>query len=154
MVDADGTATVLERVGPTYPNGILVEPDGGVVWDESYTREVRRRRPDGSIELLTTLPENRVADGMKRDRAGRIYIAGVTSGGIDVLEADGTVAGFIELGGEPLNCVFEGADLYVADFGEDNTVTGEPDLQTGRLLRVSVGEQGAPVHRGQIGGSG
>jgi gluconolactonase len=150
VVEPDGTASVLERVGPTYPNGIVVEPDGAIVWNESYPRRVRRRRPDGSVELLATLPEDRVADGMKIAEGGRIYVAGVSSGGLDVLAPDGERVGFVLIGGEPLNCVFDGTDLYVADFGEGNIAGDDPAPATGRLLRVRLGVAGRPLHRGAI----
>ena len=150
VVEPDGTASVLERVGPSYPNGIVAEPDGSIVWNESYTRQVKRRRPDGSIELLATLPENRVADGMKLAGNGNIYVTGVTSGGIDVLAPNGDSVGFVEVGGEPLNCVFDGNELYVADFGEGSMTADDPAPKTGRLLHVRLDVAGRPLYRGSI----
>lgn len=151
VVEPDGTATILERVGPTFPNGIVAEPDGSIVWNESFTRRVRRRRPDGTIELLATLPEDRIPDGMKLATDGSIYIAGVTAGGIDVLSPEGEPRGFIATGGTPLNCVFDGSALLVADFG-DADVTGGDDLapECGRLLRIATDVEGRPLLRGAI----
>lgn len=154
-VDPRGVATVLERVGPSYPNGIVAEPDGSVVWDETFTRRVKRRRPDGSVELLATLPEDRVLDGIKRAANGDLYITGATSGGIDVLAPTGEVVDFIRTGGTPLNCVFDGADLYVADFGDaalDDEENTEP--MSGRLLRLDLGVAGQPLYRGAISSQG
>src|SRR4051794_24812576 len=34
VIDADGRSEILEEVGPTYPNGIVAEPDGSIVWVE------------------------------------------------------------------------------------------------------------------------
>lgn len=150
VVDAGGTATVLEEVGPSYPNGIVVEPDGSIVWDESYTRQVKRRRPDGSVELLATLPEGRILDGMKRAENGDLYITGATSGGIDVLSPTGEVE-FIRTGGTPLNCVFHGDGLLVTDYGEaalDDD--GDEAASAGRLLRLTLGVAGQPLYRGAI----
>src|SRR5205807_643703 len=96
VAEPDGTAHVIERVGPTYPNGIVVEPDGSVVWNESYTRRVRRRRPDGSVETVTEMPEGRIPDGMKLAMDGRLFVATVSSGGIDVVAPDGELLAFIE----------------------------------------------------------
>ena len=31
-IDADGTAHVLEELEPVYPNGIVAEPDGAILW--------------------------------------------------------------------------------------------------------------------------
>lgn len=151
VVEADGTATVLEEVGPSFPNGIVAEADGSVVWNESFTRRVRRRRPDGSVELLATLPEDRILDGMKVAADGELYVTGVTSGGIDVLTPAGEPIRFIETGGTPLNCVFDGDDLLVADFGEWSPEAEQGRVATGRLTRVFAGVAGQPLFRGAVG---
>jgi gluconolactonase len=150
VVDPSGTARVLEAVGPSYPNGIVAEPDGGVVWDESYTRKVKRRRPDGSVELLATLPEDRILDGLKRAENGDLYVTGVTSGGIDRLSPTGEIVDFIPTGGSPLNCVFDGRALFVADFGQAALDDEEGADRAGRLLRLDLGVRGQPLYRGAI----
>jgi len=48
----------------------------------------------------------------------------------------------------PLNCVFDGTSLYVADFGHADT-TGAAQM-VGRLLRVDVGIRGMPLFSGAI----
>jgi gluconolactonase len=151
MVEPDGAATILEQVGPSFPNGIAAEPDGSIVWDESFTRQVRRRRPDGSVELLATLPEDRIPDGLKIAANGDIYVTGVTSGGVDVLASDGERVDFIETGGVPLNCVFHRGDLLIADFGEwgPEAETGAA-VAGGRLTRVRLEIAGQPLFRGAI----
>lgn len=151
VVERDGSAAVLERVGPVFPNGIVVEPDGAVVWNESFTRRVKRRRPDGVVELLATLPADRVPDGMKLAADGRLFVTGVSSGGIDVLAPDGEVLAFLETGGAPLNCVFDGEDLLVTDFGEWSPEAEQGRVAGGRLLRVPAGTAGQPLFRGAIG---
>jgi gluconolactonase len=152
VIESDGTTSVLAEVGPTFPNGIVAEPDGSLVWGESYTRDIKRRRPDGSIEQLVTLPEGHVPDGMKVAANGDIYISSLGSGGIDVLAGDGTLHGFVHTGGEPQNLVFLGRDLYVTDFGEvsQDSNVGVGSF-TGRILRVGVGVQGLPLFRGAVG---
>jgi gluconolactonase len=149
-VQPDGEATILEEVGPSFPNGIVAEADGSVVWNESLTRRVRRLRPDGSVELVATLPEDRILDGMKVAGDGNLYVTGVSSGGIDVLAPDGEVVDFIETGGAPLNCVFDGEDLYVADFGEWSPEAEQGLVASGRLLRLPVGVAGQPLFRGEV----
>lgn len=151
VADPSGTARVLEEVGPAYPNGIVAEPDGSIVWDESYTRQVKRRRPDGSVELLATLPEDRILDGMKRAENGDLYVTGATSGGIDLLSPTGEIKAFIPTGGTPLNCVFDGTSLYVADYGEAalDDEGGGAD-RAGRLLRLDLGVAGQRLYRGAI----
>jgi gluconolactonase len=150
VVERDGTATVVEEVGPVFPNGIVAEPDGSVVWNESFTRRVRRRRPDGTVEQLATLPEGRVADGMKLADDGRIFVCGVASGGVDVLAADGEHLAFLRTGGVPLNLVFDGSDLVVTDFGEWSA-EAEAGAAVGRLVRVPAGAAGLPLFRGAVG---
>jgi gluconolactonase len=153
VAEPDGTTHVLQRTGPTYPNGIVVEPDGSVVWDESYTQRVLRRRPDGSVELVATLPQDRIPDGMKLAADGRLFIATVSSGGVDVIAPDGELLDFINTGGAPLNCVFDGSQLYVADYGKSGSA-GAPEEdeieECGRLLRLSVDAAGQPLNRGAI----
>jgi gluconolactonase len=150
VAEPDGAATILEEVGPTFPNGIAAEPDGSIVWDESYTRRVRRRRPNGSIELLATLPEDRILDGMKLAEDGHIYVTGVSSGGIDVLAPDGEQVDFIETGGAPLNCVFHDGGLVITDFGEWSEEAERGEVAVGRLIRVPVGIAGQPPFRGAV----
>lgn len=150
VVEPDGSASILEAVGPVFPNGIVAEPDGGIVWNESYTRHVKRRRPDGTVELVTTLAEGRIPDGMKLADDGTIYVAGVESGGIDVIAPDGEAIDFLATGGVPLNLVFDGSDLLIADFGEWSE-EAEAGSAGGRLVRVPAGRAGLPLHRGAIG---
>jgi gluconolactonase len=151
VVEPDGEAAILEEVGPSFPNGIVTEGDGSVVWNESFTGRVRRRRPDGSVELVATLPEDRILDGMKVAADGNLYVAGVTSGGIDVLTPEGDLVGFVDTGGAPLNCVFDGDTLCVADFGEFSPEAERGEVAAGRLVRVPVGVAGQPLFRGAIG---
>lgn len=149
-MEPDGTASVLMHVGPSYPNGIAAEPDGSIVWGESYTRRIRRRRPNGAFELLATLPEGHLPDGLKIADDGNLYITGVTSGGIDVVAPDGELLGFLTTGGEPLNCVFDGSSLYVTDFGDAHPVSEDGAPAGGRLLRLELGVRGRPLFRGAI----
>jgi gluconolactonase len=148
VIEADGSCHVLEELEPVYPNGIVAEPDGSLVWVESYTRRVIRRRPDGSKELLHELPERHIPDGFKIDADGNFWITTFSSGGVDILAADGTHQGFLETGGVPLNCVFGDGELFVCDFG--TTDTGDATPMFGRLLRVDVGVSGLPLFRGAI----
>lgn len=153
VVEPDGTATVLVETGPSFPNGIVAEPDGSIVWNESFTRRVHRRRSDGAVELLATLPEDRIPDGMKIASDGRLYITGVSSGGIDVVAANGELLGFVDVQGVPLNCLFVGTELYVTDFGEWTPEAEQGHaVASGRLTRVRCGMSGMPLFRGAIDG--
>lgn len=145
----DGTGRVLQELEPVYTNGCAVDPDGSVVWVESYTRAVRRRHADGSIEQLCTLPEGHIPDGFKLDAEGNYWITAFMGGGLDVIAPDGTYLDFLECPYVPLNCCFDGSDMWVTDFGEVTEVTAEAPM-VGRLLRVRLGVQGMEPFRGSI----
>src|ERR1700678_4067379 len=72
----DGAASVLIAFPePVFPNGVAVESDGSILWDESYTGHVRRRRPDGTLEDLGRMPgDDPVLDGMTIGADGRIFV--------------------------------------------------------------------------------
>jgi gluconolactonase len=147
-LNEDGTGEVVMDLGPVYPNGVVCEPDGSVVWVESYTLRVRRRRPDGKDELVFQLPDAHIPDGLKIDVDGNLWITTFSSGGIDVIGRDGTYVDVLETGGVPLNCVFApGGVLYVCDFGTADTSGANFN---GRLLKLDVGVEGMPLFRGAI----
>jgi gluconolactonase len=149
VIDTDGSCHVLEELEPTYPNGIVCEPDGSVVWVESYTLRVIRRRPDGTKEVLHTLAEGHIPDGFKLDTNGNFWITAFGAGGLDVLSPTGEHLDFLETGGVPLNCSFDGTSIYVTDFG--TTDTGSGISMNGRLIRVDdVGATGMQLFRGAI----
>jgi gluconolactonase len=148
VVEHDGTCHVLEQLESVYPNGIVAEPDGSVVWVESYTRRVIRRSPDGSIDVIHELAEGHIPDGFKLDADGNFWITTFSSGGLDVVGRDGSYVNFLETGGVPLNCVFSATSLFVCDFG--TTDTGGATPMFGRLLEVDVGVTGMPLFRGAI----
>jgi gluconolactonase len=148
VVDADGSGHILEELDYVYPNGIVAEPDGSIVWVESYTRHVVRRSPSGAIDVIHVLAEEHIPDGFKIDTEGNFWITTVTSGGVDIVAADGTYVDFLETGGVPLNCCFGGSSLFVCDFGVFDT--GGAVNMFGRLLKVDVGVEGMPLYRGAI----
>jgi gluconolactonase len=152
VMHPDGTTSVVVNVGPTYPNGIGFERDGSILWDESYTRRVCRRRPDGSVEVVTTLPSGRVPDGLKVGENDNIYVTGGPAGGIDVISPQGEQVDFLDTGGDLTNCVFAGNDLYVTCMG---LVPPSPENgfqpSTGRLLRMHLDVAGRTLARGAIG---
>jgi gluconolactonase len=140
---------VLEELSGTYPNGIVVEGDGSVVWVESYDRDVWRRRPDGTKEHLHRLPERHIPDGLKIAANGDLWITTFTSGGVDILRPDGAHVDFLETGGVQCNCLFHEGDLILTDFGEGATVGTEAPM-VGRLSRVAVETDGLPLLRGRL----
>jgi gluconolactonase len=151
-IHPDGTASVLVAFAkPVFPNGIAVEADGSIVWDESYTGHVGRRRPDGAIEDLGRLPgDNPVLDGMKIGADGRLYVTDLVAKGIHILAPDGKAEGFIACGGAPTNCAFDGETLWVTDAGV-LAASAKPS-NTGKLWRLRVPGGGAPTYKGDIAG--
>jgi gluconolactonase len=149
-LDPDGTGhVVIAFPTPVFPNGLAVEDDGSLVWDESYTGHVRRRRPDGSIEDLGRMPgANPILDGMKIGADGRLYVTDITGGGIHVLQPDGTVEAFIKCGNAATNCAFDGEVLYMTDAGVPAD-SADPSFG-GALWRISVSVAGQPLHPGTI----
>jgi gluconolactonase len=144
----DGRGEVLEQLPPVYPNGIVAEPDGSVVWVESYTRAVRRRRPDGTIEDLHVLAEGHIPDGLKVAANGDLWITSITSRGLDVIAVDGRYVQLFDADCIPLNCVFDGTWLYITDQGTFDTSADAKD--NGRLVRIDAGVAGMPLFRGSL----
>lgn len=149
VLDSDGAAHILEELDHTYPNGIVAEADGAIVWVESYTRRMIRRHPNGTKHIIHTFAPGHIPDGFKIDASGNFWVTTVTSGGIDIVSRDGAALGFLELDAVPLNCVFDGPALLVADFGRAADV-GDPAPMVGRLLQVEVGIAGMPLFSGAI----
>jgi gluconolactonase len=146
----DGTAKVVHAFpSPVFPNGVAVEADGSIVWDESYTGRVGRIRLNGKIEDLGRMPgENPVPDGLKIGADGRLYVTDIVGKGIHVLQPDGKVDGFISCGVAPTNCAFDGETLWVTDAG---VLAVLPEASAaGRIWRLHVPGGGAPTYKGRI----
>ena len=149
FIEKDGTGHILEELDHVYPNGIVAEPDGSIVWVESYTRRMVRRRPNGAKSVIHHFPENHIPDGFKIDTNGNFWVTTVSSGGLDIVAKDGEAMDFLDLKAVPLNCVFGGTSLYVADFGVFDT--SGPASMGGRLLKVDVGIAVMTLFKGAIG---
>jgi len=148
-LDPDGACELLAELPPVYSNGIVVEQSGSIVWVESYTRAVRRRHPDGTIEDLVVLPDGRIPDGLKVAADGNLWITGGPSSGLDVVSPQGELLDFVRVGANPTNCAFSGHTLFVADGG----TTGETADASygGRLWRLELeGVEGMPLFPGSI----
>ena len=147
----DGRAEVIvEFPEPVFPNGLAVQNDGAIVWDESYTGHVRRTRGvRGALEDLGRLPgENPIPDGMKIGEDGRLYVSDLVAGGIHVLSPDGTAEELIPVGAAPTNLLFAGDSLYVTDAGR--LADSAEASFNGSLWRIPLGRPGQPVARGAI----
>ena len=115
-VTADGRVDCLAR-DFRKPNGIAFSPDESRLYvadTEASQVRVFAVRPDGSIADGRVLAEVKTPDGMKVDRAGRLFVA--SGDGIVVLAADGTRLAVLAFPETPANCAFGAADgrtLYV-----------------------------------------
>lgn len=144
-----GATTVIAFPEPVFPNGLAVEADGSIIWDESYTGHVGRMRPDGTMEDLGRMPgDNPILDGMKIGADGRIYVTDLAAGGLHILRPDGAVDGFIACGGAPTNCAFDGETLWVTD-ASVLAASAEPNY-AGQLWRLHLPGGGAPTQYGSI----
>ena len=151
-LDKDGTGhVVIAFPTPVFPNGLAVEDDGSVVWDESYTGHVRRlRQGQSEIEDLGRMPgENPILDGMKIGADGRLYVTDIIGAGIHIVRPDGTVEEFVKCGTAATNCAFQGETLYMTDAGVPAD-SADPSYG-GALWRIAVGKPGQPLHPGRIG---
>jgi gluconolactonase len=151
-LDKDGTGhVVIAFPTPVFPNGLAIEDDGSIVWDESYTGHVRRlRRGKSEIEDLGQLPGAKpILDGMKIGADGRLYVTDIAGPGIHIVRPDGTVDQFIKCGNAATNCAFAGDVLYMTDAGVPAD-SADPSYG-GALWRIGVGEPGQPLHPGRIG---
>lgn len=146
----DGTGECLEELPSAYPNGIVAEADGSIVWVESYERGVYRKRPGSPSEQISVLPEGHVPDGLKVAANGDLWVTTFMGGGVDILRPDGTISDFLETGGTVLNCVFHGGDLIITDMGDMRGALTDAAPMEGRLWRVEVGVEGMPLFRGAI----
>jgi gluconolactonase len=149
VLEPDGTGQLLEEVPDAYPNGIVADADGSIVWVESYERGIFRKQPGRPSEQIAQLVEGHIPDGLKIDVNGDLWVTTVLGGGVDILGSDGTWKDFLETGGAPLNCIFHGGSLYITDFGDITEITAAAPMD-GRLWRVDVGVEGMPLFRGSI----
>jgi gluconolactonase len=149
VIEKNGVAKILEELDYVYPNGIVAEADGSLVWVESYTLNVIRRKPNGTKSLVCKMPDGHIPDGLKIDINGDFWITAVAAGGVDHFTKDGKHVEFLETGGTILNCCFgKGGRLFVCDMGPFDTSGA---AMTGRLVEVAVGVEGMPHFRGAIG---
>ncbi|HEY9638940.1 MAG TPA: SMP-30/gluconolactonase/LRE family protein [Coleofasciculaceae cyanobacterium] len=104
------------------PNGLAFSPDERQLYiDDSGRRQLRvfDVQPDGSLAngrlfFDLNVPKPGAPDGMKLDRAGRIYCT--AAGGVWVLDAEGHHLGTIATPNAPSNCAWGDADgqtLYI-----------------------------------------
>jgi gluconolactonase len=144
----DGSTERITECGYRYPAGIAAEKDGGIVWVECYSRDLRRWSPDGTIEVITTFPEGEAPEGLKIDAEGNYWIAFIGKQGVvRKVSPEGEILGELFVEGRLLNTLFgDDGSLYIIDFGMQRV---HPN-SGGSIVRAEVGVQGQPLFRGHI----
>lgn len=139
-----GTELIYE-LGNTFPNGLAFDPAGRLVWMESHTKRVIGATPDGGWETLAQLGDETTPDGCAYAADGRLTVATLFSGGLEVVEwtAEGTKLDRITWadGVVLTNCCFDGSSIWVTDV----TVDWDKGLDTGRLWNLKTTLTGLPL---------
>jgi gluconolactonase len=136
---------LLHELGNTFPNGLAFSPSGRLVWMESHTKRVIGATGDGGWETLAQLGDETTPDGCAYAEDGRLVVATLFSGGLDVVEwraegprverltwADGVVT---------TNCAFDGSSIWVTDVSAD----WQKAHDTGKLWRLETNLTGFPL---------
>lgn len=148
-LNPDGTGELLLEVEPTYPNGIVVRPDGTVVWAESYRSRICERSPDGAVRVLVAFSRpDAVPDGMALAADGTLFVAVLFAGGIEVVSSDGVELGVLEVGRINSNCAFHGSELYITDFSTNPLARAV--APAGVLWRATLDTEGLEVFTGSV----
>ena len=112
---------------------------------ESHTKRVVGATPDGESETLAQLGTETTPDGCAYTADGRLVVATLYSGGLDVVEwtGEGTKIERITWtdGVVDTNCCFEGSSIWVTDVGAGWTKAHD----TGRLWRLETTLTGLPL---------
>jgi len=128
-------AELVIELGPDYPNGIGFDPEGRLVWTESFSRRVMRWTDDGPATIIE-LPERNFPDGFCSDVNGRMYVASTYGHCVNVI-AEGEIVEQLRCGdGMPTNCCFLETDLIVTE------------SRRGTLWRFPIGSKGLALHTG------
>jgi len=143
-IDAAG-AEVAWELGNTFPNGLAFDPGGRLVWMESHTRRAVGATTDGRWDTLAELPDDTTPDGCAYAADGRLVVATLFSGGLDVITWASGVAATERLtwadGVVPTNCCFDGNAIWVTDVRMDWDTAHD----TGKLWRLETTMSGLPL---------
>lgn len=143
---SSGQGEVIAEMAPCYPNGIVAEAAGDIVWVESYTRLVKRWSPEAGTAVICELADGRLPDGLAIAENGDLYITTTATGAVDIVAPDGNEKGTIDIGGCTTNCAFAGSRLLVTDGGHRGD-SPTPRL-VGSLWSVEVGVDGQQLYGG------
>ncbi len=140
-----GVTEIRHELGNTFPNGLAFSPAGRLAWMESHRKRVVGETPGGGWEPLAQLGAETTPDGCAYASDGRLVVATLFSGGLDVIawEADGPRIERITWGSGVVttNCCFDGSAIWVTDVGSD----WDQAHDTGRLWRLETTLSGLPL---------
>ncbi len=121
-VNASGAASVIADKDSIRPNGIMLSPDGKVLYVTNNTSVVAFDvKADGSTanrREFGALAGDNGGDGMAVDSEGRLYVT--AAAGVHVLSPRGEHLGLIPTPRRPITLAFSGPDkktLYVPQMG-------------------------------------
>jgi gluconolactonase len=136
---------LLHELGNTFPNGLAFNAAGRLVWMESHTKRVVGVASDGSFETLAQLAPETTPDGCAYADDGRLVIATLFTGGLDVVAWNGDDTSIERMtwgeGVVNTNCCFQGNSIWVTDVGTGWTTARD----TGRLWRLETTLTGLPL---------
>jgi gluconolactonase len=136
----DGELSAIAS-GLDYPNGIALEPDGGIVIVEKHG--LHRVHPDGTTEVVVPEIGTSGGDGFCVDTEGNFYCATVVEHGVRVFSPDGKEIDLLTIpapeGGFGLttNCCFGGVDgrtLFATDSIPGQVVAWDGLPHAGRAI--------------------
>lgn len=130
---ASGAGELVAEVGPVFPNGIAFDPDGTLLWTESFTRRVMTLR-GGAPEVVIELPAKHAPDGLCVGADGALYVASTYAHCVSVVRGGEVVDRLMCGDGMVTNCCFGGTDLFVTD------------SRRGHLYRFALDVEGLPLH--------
>ena len=121
MYDPDGTISLIDG-GLTFPNGILLSPDGRTLYVSNsdphraiwmaYSLDAHGNAASSRVfaDVTGQVAQDRpgLPDGMAIDRYGNLFAS--APGGISIISPAGRILGRIETGTAIANCTFGGAD--------------------------------------------
>jgi gluconolactonase len=136
---------LLHELGNTFPNGLAFDASGRLVWMESHPKRAVGVTDDGAWEVLAQLGAETTPDGCAYASDGRLVVATLFSGGLDVISWRSGDTSIERLtwaeGVVPTNCCFGGSSIWVTDVRADWDVAHD----TGRLWRLETDITGLPL---------
>jgi len=140
-----GGTQVRHELDNTFPNGLAFDPAGRLVWMESHRRRAVGETPTGGWEPLAELGPETTPDGCAYASDGRLVVATLFSGGLDVIAWQDAGRGIERITWArdvvPTNCCFDGTTLWVTDVRTD----WDQAHDTGRLWRLETTLSGLPL---------